>query len=166
MHPTPLAPSPQRFMRWRWLALAIAVSAGAQAADTPSPAPAANDPLATPRALIASKDWAGALAELRKINDSGSANWNNLMGYTLRKQRTPELDTAERHYKEALRLDPKHRGAHEYIGELYLMRGDLKSAETHLAALDRLCLLPCEEYTDLKEAVARFKANGNRHAPK
>ncbi|MFN0183768.1 MAG: tetratricopeptide repeat protein [Aquabacterium sp.] len=158
--------SPHRLRRLRLLTLGVLLGAAAvQAADSPSPAPAANDPLGAARSQIASKDWAGALAELRRVNDSASANWNNLMGYTLRKQRTPDLDTAERHYKEALRLDPKHRGAHEYIGELYLMRGDLKSAEGHLAALDKLCLLPCEEYDDLKKAVARFKANGNKHVP-
>lgn len=149
------------------LVLTVLLHAAVPAADSaPSPAAATNDPLSTPRALIASRDWTGALAELRRINDGSSAHWNNLMGYVLRKQLQPDLDAAERHYKEALRLDPKHRGAHEYIGELYLMRGDLKAAETHLAALDKLCLLPCEEYTDLKEAVARFKANGNRHVPK
>ncbi len=55
-------------------------------------------------------------------------------------------------YNKALALDPKHRGAHEYIGEAYLQLGRLDKAKVHLDALDKLCFLPCEEYTDLKKA--------------
>ena len=94
---------------------------------------------------------------------AGNADWNNLMGYSLRKSGAPDLAAAERHYLEALRIDPKHRGALEYSGELYLMKGDLPKAEKQLAALDKVCFLPCEEYTDLKKAVQAFKANGNRY---
>jgi hypothetical protein len=63
------------------------------------------------------------------------------------------------HYEQALRIDPRHRGAHEYIGEAYLMVDDLAKAREHLAVLDKLCILPCEEYTDLKEAVAKYQRN-------
>lgn len=41
-------------------------------------------------------------------------------------------------------LDPRHRGAHEYIGETYLLAGDVNGAEKHLAALKEICLLPCQ----------------------
>jgi tetratricopeptide (TPR) repeat protein len=89
------------------------------------------------------------------------------MGYSLRKAATPDLNAAERYYNEALRIDPKHRGALEYSGELYLMKGDLAKAEQRLAALDKACFMPCEEFTDLKKAVQAFKANGNKFvAPK
>ena len=134
---------------------------GAYAADDPAPARA--DKLAPVRAQIAAKQWRGAIDELNRINDTGSADWNNLMGYSLRKGPTPDLAGAERFYNEALRIDPKHRGALEYSGELYLMKGDLPKAEERLSALDRICRLPCAEYTDLKKAVATYKANGNRY---
>ena len=89
------------------------------------------------------------------------------MGYSLRKAATPDLNAAERFYNEALRIDPKHRGALEYSGELYLMKGDLAKAEQRLAALDKACFMPCEELDDLKKAVQSFKANGNKYvAPK
>lgn len=133
-----------------------------RAADTPAVEPAA-DKLAQARVHIKAKQWAAAIDELKRVNDTGNANWNNLMGYSLRKQATPDLDGAERFYNEALRIDPKHRGALEYSGELYLMKGDLSSAEKRLAALDKACTFGCEEYTDLKNAVARFKAAGNKH---
>ncbi len=151
------------FLARHLLAAALALAAAtAFAADT-TPAPAAGDTLATARTLIAQKKWAAAIDELQRVNASTDADWNNLMGYSHRKAKTPDLAAAERYYNEALRLDPKHRGALEYSGELYLMTGDLAKAEVRLAALDKACTLSCEEYRDLKAAVARFKANGNRY---
>ena len=134
--------------------------AGARAADT---APARPDALSSARTLIQQKKWDAAVDELKRVNDTGSADWNNLMGYSLRKTSTPDLPGAEKFYNEALRIDPKHRGALEYSGQLYLMMGDLPKAEQRLATLDKVCTLPCEEYSDLKNAVARYKANGNRY---
>src|SRR6185503_7646019 len=99
-----------------------------------------------------------AIDELKKVNDTGSADWNNLMGYSHRKAKTPDYAAAERYYTEALRIDPKHRGALEYSGELYLQLGDLGKAEERLSLLDKACFLPCEEFNDLKKAVVKFKA--------
>lgn len=135
------------------------------AADT-SPSPTANaapDKLAAVRAQIAGKKWDAAIDALKSVNDTGSADWNNLMGYSLRKAPTPDYAGAEKFYNEALRIDPKHKGALEYSGELYLMLGDLPKAEQRLATLDKLCSFGCEEYSDLKKAVARFKAAGNKY---
>ena len=134
------------------------------AADTTPSAPAAPDSLTPVRAQIAAKNWSGALSELKRVNETGSADWNNLMGYSLRKGATPDFAGAEKFYNEALRINPKHRGALEYSGELYLMTGDLGKAEQRLATLDKLCTFGCEEYTDLKKAIAQFKANGNKYS--
>jgi Flp pilus assembly protein TadD len=133
-----------------------------RAADTPSDTPS-KDNLGPARAQIAAKNWVGAIDELKRVNAPGSADWNNLMGYSLRKAKSPDYVAAESFYTEALRIDPKHRGALEYSGELYLILGDLPKAEQRLSALDKACTLPCEEYTDLKKAVARFKAAGNKY---
>lgn len=143
------------------LVLAIALTSPAWGAD--DAAPAKPDTLSSARALIAQKKWSAAVGELQRVNQTGSADWNNLMGYSLRKGATPDYAGAEKYYDEALRLDPKHRGALEYSGELYLITGDLGKAEQRLATLDKVCTLPCEEYTDLKKSVARYKANGNRY---
>jgi tetratricopeptide (TPR) repeat protein len=132
------------------------------AADS-APSSVKPDRLGPARALIADKKWAAALDELKNVNDTGSADWNNLMGFSLRKAARPDLNAAERHYNEALRIEPKHRGALEYSGELYLMKGDLAKAEQRLAALDKACFLPCEEFADLKKAAQAFKANGNKY---
>jgi tetratricopeptide (TPR) repeat protein len=143
-------------------ALLLALSP-AFAADTTYSPTAAPDKLSPARAQIAEKKWAAAIEELKTINDTGSADWNNLMGYSHRKAKTPDYAAAEKFYNEALRIDPKHRGALEYSGELYLIQGDLAKAEQRLAVLDKVCLFGCEEYTDLKKAVARFKAAGNKY---
>ncbi|MGY4831518.1 tetratricopeptide repeat protein [Sphaerotilaceae bacterium SBD11-9] len=139
------------------LALSLNV---AFAADIAAPEP--TDKLASARAQISAKNWAGAIDELKRVNDTGSADWNNLMGYSLRKQKTPDLAGSEKYYNEALRIDPKHRGTLEYSGELYLMKGDLATAEQRLATLEKVCGTSCAEYNDLKGAIARYKASGNK----
>jgi Flp pilus assembly protein TadD len=142
---------------------ALTMAAPAHAADPTPPVEAASGKLAPARALIAKGQWREAVAALQQVNDIGNADWNNLMGYSLRKGKPPDLANAERFYNEALRIDPKHRGALEYSGELYLMMGDLAKAEARLAALDKACFFGCEEFSDLKSAVAKFKAAGNRY---
>lgn len=67
---------------------------------------------------------------------------------------------------EALRIDPKHRGALEYSGQLYLMTDWLALAERRLATLDKVCNFCSEAYSDLKAAVPRDRAKGNRFAVK
>ena len=144
----------------------LATSPALRAADTPEPTPAkVADPLAPARAHIAAKRWTAAIDDLRKVNATGSADWNNLMGYSLRKQATPDLDGAQRHYDAALRIDPRHRGALEYSGELALIKGELPVAEQKLDALARACVGPCEEVDDLRGAIERYKGNGNRYVP-
>ncbi|HEY8877560.1 MAG TPA: tetratricopeptide repeat protein [Roseateles sp.] len=141
----------------RLVLTALLLASTAWAADMMPPPeikPAAADPLATPRRLIAARDWAGALAALRAQPQAGSADWHNLMGYTLRKQATPQLAEAEAQYLEALRIAPGHRGANEYLGELYVMKGDLPKARERLAVLEKLCPAGCEEREDLQKAIA------------
>ncbi len=87
--------------------------------------------------------------------DPDDADVLNLLGYGYRK--SGDVDQARGYYLQALAVDPKHRGANEYIGELYLETGHLDKAEERLAVLDDDCWLGCEEYTDLKEAIAKYK---------
>ena len=111
-------------------------------------------------AANAQADWRRSQEVLREAlaKDSANADYHNLYAYAIRKGPDPSLDLVFRHYHEALRINPKHRGAHEYIGEAYLMAGNLAKAKEHLAALDRLCFFGCEEYSMLKKAVAAFES--------
>ena len=153
---------------WRSTALAAGLLAMAHgpafAADTPEPARtvAAKDRLAEARQLIAAKQYPAAVDALKRVNDTGSADWHNLMGFSLRKGPSPDLAAAEKHYDEALRIDPKHKGALEYSGELFLMKGDLGRAEGRVASLEKLCSSGCDELNDLRAAVQRYKMAGNK----
>jgi hypothetical protein len=124
---------------------------------------AAADKIGNARALISAKQWPAAIDELRRVNDTSSADWNNLMGYTLRKGNTPDLAASEKYYDEALRIDPHHRNTLEYSGELYLMKGELDKAQARLAALSIECSARCEQYAELKAAIERYKAAGNKY---
>lgn len=134
----------------------------AQAADTPSnmasPAPAvAADPLASPRSAVKAGDWPRAIRELQDAlgRDPGNADIHNLLGYSYRKQARPDLARAFFHYHEALRINPAHRAAREYLGEAYVQAGQVEKAREQLEALERLCGgRLCEEYRDL-EAVLK-----------
>jgi Flp pilus assembly protein TadD len=110
------------------------------------------------KAAIAAKDWSAAIRSLSSaaLRDTRNADIENYLGYAYRQ--SGQLQRAFTHYQRALRLDPRHRGAHEYIGEAYLIANNLTKAEEHLAALQRICLIPCEEYEDLKKAIADYRA--------
>ena len=120
--------------------------------------------IAAARAAIDQQDWAGAQAGLKQAlaSNPNMADYHNLYAYSLRKGLNPNMAVVFSHYTEALRIDPKHRAAHEYSGEAYLVVGDLPKAKEHLAALDRLCFFGCEEYTDLKKAVAKYESAAKR----
>ena len=153
-------------MRSLSAALLFALVLPVFAADLPEPVPVqaapAVDRLSAARGHIAAQRWPQAVAELKRLDDRRNADWNNLMGYALRKQRPPDLDGAQRYYDDALRIAPMHRGALEYAGELALMKGDLTTAQRHLAALVQACGAACEEHADLQRAIERYKAAGGR----
>lgn len=136
-----------------------AVSSHAAMGD-PSP----SDPpwLTAVRTDMKAQRFDQAVGALRAANAVESAEWHNLLGYALRKKTPPDLAGAETHYKRALEIEPKHRHALEYYGELFLMKGDLPGAEAMLARLDKACFFGCEELRDLKAAIARHKAQAGK----
>jgi tetratricopeptide (TPR) repeat protein len=109
--------------------------------------------LATIRALIAKKDFTAALAAL-KIADKdfpNNADINNLLGYSARNLK--QYKPAATYYTKALKIDPKHLGALEYQGELFMLTKKTADAKKNLAKLKSLCGVNCEEYVDLKKAI-------------
>lgn len=133
------------------------------ATKTPTPTPTTTAPaavaktlsgeLATIRALIAKKDFTAALAAL-KIADkdfTNNADINNLMGYSARNLK--QYKPAATYYTKALKIDPKHLGALEYQGELFMLTKKTADAKKNLAKLKSLCGVNCEEYVDLKKAI-------------
>lgn len=142
------------------LGLALAVPGAAFAAGGSSDMPAsppADPNMEKANQAIKDKNWDQAIELLNKAlaRDDKNAEIYNLLGYSERNR--GNLEAAFKYYDRALAINPKHRGAHEYVGEAYLMTGNLAKAEEQLAVLDKLCLFPCEEYSDLKAAIGEYK---------
>jgi tetratricopeptide (TPR) repeat protein len=87
-----------------------------------------------------------------------NAEYHNMYAYSLRKGPNPDMSLVFKHYNEALRIDPKHKGANEYLGEAYLMVNNLPKAKEQLAVLDKLCFFSCKEYSELKKSIADYEA--------
>jgi len=126
----------------------------------PRQAPPADPVIEKAQAAIARQDWKQAQDITREAvtKNPGNADYHSLYAYSIRKGENPSMDEVFRHYNEALRIDPQHRNAQEYLGEAYLMAGNLDKAKEHLAILNQLCFFPCEQYTMLKKAVADYEA--------
>jgi Tfp pilus assembly protein PilF len=138
-----------------------AAGGGGGGNDTPAWSAKAEDPaVKTAKAALTAGDYASAQLSLKVAlaADPGNADLHNLYAYSLRKGASPDMELVFKHYNEALRLDPKHRGAQEYIGEAYLMVNNPGKAKEHLAALDKLCFFGCSEYNELKKAIAAYEA--------
>ena len=140
-----------------WALGGAPLPAHADPTETDPDLAATDEDYAAARKAIVAKQWEEAIARLRKaeVRHPDYADLQNYLGYAHRNLK--QFDAAFRHYKRAIELEPRHRGAHEYIGEAYLMVGDVPNAEKHLAALRAICLLPCEELTDLEKAFAKYR---------
>ncbi|MFZ5669459.1 MAG: tetratricopeptide repeat protein [Pseudomonadota bacterium] len=103
--------------------------------------------------LINEKRWSEALAALDEAGRAFGPHPDILTyrGYVLRRQ--GRLDAAETWYRAALAIDPDHRGATEYYGELKVIRGDIAGARKMLARLDGLCVYGCPEAEELRRWI-------------
>src|ERR1700760_693804 len=134
----------------------VLLSAPAYAVDNMSSTDAPD--LTSVRAKIKAQDYAAALAELRDLaEDTQQADVYNLLGFALRK--TGDFKTSLTYYTKALELQPDHKAAREYLGELYVETGNMDKAKEQLAALTKLCPSGCEEREDLQKAISAKSAS-------
>ncbi len=114
------------------------------------------------RMLLPAAVIAALFAEplLAHEDDAAAGQIQNLLGYAYRN--AGQLDSAFKHYQRALELNPRHRGAREYLGEAYLLANDVQKAQEQLAALRQICLIPCEEYEDLEKAITAYSKRAAR----
>ena len=141
-----------------WLAVVWPGTGTADPAEDDAAAAKLDPDYAAGKQAIDAKDWPAAIKLLNSsaaLRDTRNADIQNYLGYAYRN--AGQFDLAFRHYQRALQLNPRHRGAHEYVGEAYLMVHKLAKAEEHLAALQKICLIPCEEYEDLKTKIAEYR---------
>lgn len=145
--------------------LGLALLPATVSADPTDEAPAHTrlDPdFAAGKAALEAKDWNAAIRSFSSaaLRDTRNADVQNYLGYAYR--HTGQMDLAFKHYGRALELDPRHRGAHEYVGEAYLIVNNLAKAEEHLAALHKICLIPCKEQEDLQKAIVDHRRRTGR----
>ena len=139
-------------------ALASLATTSALAVDTVTSRDAPD--LTSVRAKIKAKDYGAALAELKVLADTHQhPDVYSLMGFSLRK--SGEYKNALTFYHKALDFDADHKGAREYLGELYVETGELAKAREQLAILTRLCPQGCEEREDLEQALAAVAPKTN-----
>ena len=132
-----------------WSPLALAAGSDESPSDSPwGPAM---------RKALDAEDWTGAINLLERdvAAKIATADTHNYLGYAHRK--LGKFDLAFKHYGLALKMNPEHKGANEYLGELHLQMGNLVKAEERLAHLDKVCFFGCEEFDDLKKAIAAYK---------
>ena len=135
-----------------FVSLPAVAAGGGDYSSTASKSAAYNEAVA----LIKAENYLDAITKLKKAKQSAKddADIQNLLGFSYRK--LGNLDEAATHYNKALDLDPKHKGALEYQGELFLMLGDKAAAEDNLEKLDKICWLGCDELDELRAAIEKF----------
>jgi Flp pilus assembly protein TadD len=141
----------------RLLLVLFFAGAGCALADPGDEHEALDPDYAQGRAAIESKDWQTAIRLLSSaaLRDTRNVEIQNYLGYAYRN--AGELPLAFKHYSRALQLNPRHRGAHEYLGEAYLMIGNLAKAQEHLELLKKICLIPCAETGHLENRIADYR---------
>jgi len=107
--------------------------------------------------LIKNKSYNAAIKNLLKAeqHNKKDADIYNYLGFSHRK--IGDLEKASIYYNKALTISPKHKGALEYQGEMFLTLGELPKAEANLKKLSKLCFLGCKEEKMLKESISKFK---------
>ena len=135
----------------------------AWAAGSYSYEPSASKLINDAKKLIKKEKYKRAISKLEKAmrNEPDNADIYNYLGFAHRK--SGNYEESGNHYQKALSLDPNHKLALEYQGELFLTLNDLVSAQANLAQLANLCPQGCDERDDLAKAIARHqKAAGHK----
>ncbi len=132
--------------------VSAAMAAGSKSSSKPSK-------LEVAEKAIKATNYNRAIELLQKVvaGDSQNADAWNYLGFSQRKLK--RFEQALGAYQKALTIDPEHRGANEYLGELYLQTGNLAKAKERLKKLDDVCTFGCDEFDDLKQAIKAYEAS-------
>ena len=103
-------------------------------------------------ALAKAERYQEALAVLNLMKNPNTAEALNYRGYATRK--LGRTDEGIGYYLKSVKLDPRYAQVREYLGEAYVIKGDLPRAKAQLQAIKAICGTECEEYEDLAKAIA------------
>ena len=106
--------------------------------------------------LINKNSYQAAIDNLLKAEKTNKkdADIYNYLGFSYRK--IGNLEKASQYYNKALEISPKHKGALEYQGEMFLTQGNLEKAEANLKKLKKICYLGCKEEKMLNESIMKY----------
>jgi tetratricopeptide (TPR) repeat protein len=110
--------------------------------------------------LMQRGSFADAIPHLQQALQAqpGNADILNFLGFSSRM--VGNYNDSLDFYQRALARNPDHKGAHEYLGELYLTIHQLGNARGQLAELERLCPSGCLERDALTKAIADYENIG------
>lgn len=154
-----------------YLAAALIFTAvSAHAADS-TPAPAYTEPVLSAfelsmvkgRAAVKNKNYPQAVTAFADAvkQEPRNADAHTMLAYSYRVQATPNLPKSFEHYDIALKINPLHKGANEYVGQAHVMDKNLSKAREHLAALEKICGKQCPEYKNLDGAINSNRPNNS-----
>jgi len=148
-----------RFLMVFILSLAVASpgwAAGSSSDSAPTPR---NTKYDTAEKAVKAGNYARAISLLQEVvaKNPGNADAWNYLGFSRRKLNDYKNSLIA--YEKALSINPKHKGALEYLGELYIQTGNIEKARIQLKKLDDVCgFFGCEEYDELKAAIQAFQS--------
>ena len=148
------------------LGIALALAAFSPPAlamgGNPDPAPAPKPPAAqsdsgytAAEKTVKAKQYEQAIKMLEQVlaKEPRNVDAMNYLAYSHRE--LGRFDVSMGYYRQALAINANHRGANEYLGQLYLRMGKTKEARAQLAKLQKICGRGCEEYESLRTAIAQ-----------
>jgi pentatricopeptide repeat protein len=106
-------------------------------------------------ALAKAERYDEALDVLDLMQDRNTPQALNYRGYATRK--LGRVDEGIGYYLKSVALDPRYAQVREYLGEAYVIKGDVDKAREQLRAIEAICGMDCEEYEDLAKAIAESK---------
>ncbi|MBK7007017.1 MAG: hypothetical protein IPH37_19510 [Burkholderiales bacterium] len=121
-------------------------------------APSQDPVMRDARNAIALKDWLGAqkVPSAALADSPHFADYHNLYTYAVRKGPNPDMALVSEALHRSAAHQPRHLDALEYMGEAYLSINQPDKAKENLQRLDSLCFFGCEQYRELKQAIATY----------
>ncbi|ATU91715.1 tetratricopeptide repeat protein [Phyllobacterium zundukense] len=104
-------------------------------------------------ALAEAGRYEEALEILDTLKNPNTKEAWNYRGYATRK--LGRTDEGISYYKKSVALDPKYAKVREYLGEAYVIKGQIDLAKEQLITIKSICGTTCEEYQDLQEAIEK-----------